>query len=327
MDKTDLLLFKGFQSEIVELSNSNEGRSFLGISHELTRGEKIHALAPNAYFIKLADNKYRAVFRTYNLFSDRLSLILTKSLLNEEQSLYKHLDSLEGILHYADIKKTYNKYPEYLFDTGSYYSTAGDGSVERQAATTWNDARNSATGALTGTATTARVGVHGDTGGFGWYVARGFFPFNTANIGAEIKVSSGTFKAVIDSKQVNDNDGLDYLSLIQTSQDSISTLANTDFDNITLNNPDKGANDIDISSSGTGNYLTWTLNSNGLEWVDGENGTRLGLREGHDLENNTPAPDWTYALMRTSEYAGTTSDPLLDITFKIVRSASMFLVF
>lgn len=148
-----------------------------------------------------------------------------------------------------------------------------------------------------------------------YYVHRGFFPFDTSGLSGE--PTNADLNLYVVSKTNNKNDGYDYVTVVQTSQASESSLAVTDFDNVgSTEGIDSGERE-DISSLSTGGYLTFTLNSTGLGWIDDDGITYLGLREGGDLQNQAPSASNGINTIGVYyvEQTGTANDPYLEITY------------
>lgn len=82
----------------------------------------------------------------------------------------------------------------------------------------------------------------------------------------------------------------------------------------------------DITNVTTSQYESFTLNSTGRGWVDVSGWTKLGLREGHDIEDQaiqTGALVTSGVNIAMSEYAGTTRDPKLEVTYTLPGNAGI----
>ncbi|MBX4186875.1 MAG: hypothetical protein KW802_01270 [Candidatus Doudnabacteria bacterium] len=100
------------------------------------------------------------------------------------------------------------------------------------------------------------------------------------------------------------------------------SLVVADFDNVgALTNPIEGIDQTDrkdISNISAGAYLVLNLNNTGKGWVSKTGNTLLSLREGHDAINSAlvgTAGQSDALTIRSSEYTGTTSDPVLEVTY------------
>lgn len=210
--------------------------------------------------------------------------------------------------------------------TISIYSGAGDGTSYFSFTTgtsqaTWDDAHDQTAGngaSYTGS-TDARVGAYWRSAGQASYIFRGFLPFDTSGIGAGNTLTDAVL--YIYPQSINDslNDAKSYIAVVQTTQASTSEITTADYDQCgAINNPTKGSGDYDISSATTSAYSALTLNATGIGWINTSGWTKLGLREGHDLEDSFPSlTPSKYEEMQcySSEDTGTARDPYLYITY------------
>lgn len=115
-------------------------------------------------------------------------------------------------------------------------------------------------------------------------IGRLFLSFDTSRIPSGSVIDSATVRIYVVSKSNVDNDGDDWMNIVQTSQADPFILAAEDYDQCgAINNPIEGATRFDIGAIATGAYKTWTLNATGLLWINATPGlTLLGMREGHD---------------------------------------------
>ncbi len=214
-------------------------------------------------------------------------------------------------------------------------STAGDGWCETPYNTNWDiphDAANCNGGYTTYTDTLNEVYSISNTAATGYKIVRGFLPFDTSAIPSNATITSSTLKIYITGTNDDDNDGDDFIVLVQTSQASSATLISDDYDQVgAINNPSEGSNRIDIGNITTSAYNSWILNATGTPWIkkSGETSncgttagiTCLGLREGHDVVDSPIAIGAGLVISRIKwsslEATGTTQDPLLEITYTI----------
>jgi len=209
--------------------------------------------------------------------------------------------------------------------TESYYSGAGDGNVYRVITdTTWSNARNTADGTgVNYTGTNGNMAYSNFASPY-YHVARGFFPVDTSALPDNAIISSATFYIyALSDKAYVDNASF---CLIQTSQASPSSLAVGDYDALTLDSPSEGASRIAISGITIGAYFSLSLNSTGIGWISKTSWTLLGTRNSLDIDNTTPTGD-NGITCATSEYAGTTSDPYLSVTYTVPAGKSQGYIF
>lgn len=214
------------------------------------------------------------------------------------------------------------------------FGSAGDGAVQKGDSTVWDTTHDATDGSLLSvTGTTMSVLVQESST---YIINRVFAPINTATIPANATIVAATLNLYATSKTNEDNDGDDWLNIIQTSQASETTLVLADFDQAgAVNNPTEGATRIDIGSISTTAYNTWTFNSTGLTWIKkvGETGlcdhsslsdppeqtwTCLGVREGHDAIDSPEANETVNRVVfSASEASGTSQDPYLEVTYTV----------
>jgi RHS repeat-associated protein len=205
--------------------------------------------------------------------------------------------------------------------TTSFAATGGDGSITFNSSTSWPTTHDATTGSSVTTGTTLKVNS-GKANGGKYTIERGFTPFNTAALPDNATITAAKLKVLIDSKSDSDNDGDDWVTVVQGSQPSTASLAISDYDLAgSVNSPTEGINTAerkDITGVTTGQYLEFNLNSAGQSWVSKTGDTKLALREGHDVINSafTGSNSTSNQLvLRTGEYAGTSSDPVLEVTY------------
>lgn len=243
-------------------------------------------------------------------------------------------------------------------DTLSPFSGAGDGRILSQVSyiepvqfdgcpgDAWVDAHEAVTGnGVDSTSVVAYAYATGDNfrdinGLLNCTAAiyRSFIPFDTSPIPADASVSAATLNIYVTLKLDQVDDGVDYATVVQTSQATHTTLANADFDQCgAISTPTEGIDTgerKDITSISTSAYLTFTLNSTGRSWItkagqssscSATNGiTCLGVREGHDSSNTGIYTGPTnYITFSTSEQTGTSQDPYLSVTYSVVGNAGL----
>src|SRR3990167_3511279 len=210
-------------------------------------------------------------------------------------------------------------------------STSVDGRVARSGDALWADCHNAIDG--TGVQDTSAYGntcLCGKNAGGDFNIQRPFFLFDTSALGVGAVVSAVDFSVYLpdagDAVSA-DNDGDDWINVVQSSPASNTALALADFDQcgpVTITDPhtQEGSDDRkDLSTAFTiGAYNTWALNATGRGWVSLTGITKLGLREGHDAINSAYAGangTWNYINTNFAEQADVTQDPKLTITYTI----------
>lgn len=221
--------------------------------------------------------------------------------------------------------------------TARFYAGAGDGYVSYSGASTWGTAQLATTGTLVSTSSSvvamgAALEDPAQTNHYG--ISRGFYPFNTSAIPSNAVITDAALNLYVSPTVLSntDNDGDDFLSVIQTSQDSNSTLTTTDYNNIS---GVEGSNRVDFGTLTQSTYQTFTLNSTGKSWIKKSGATSqcgtatgwtcLGTREGHDIINSPISANTNNtALSNSSESTGTSTDPYLEVTYELPPGVAVF---
>ncbi len=300
-------LFAKHQKSLVKFANHWAGRKFLGIDKECQ--ERIVGLTDNAYIVRLGRHTFKTTFRTYPLFAKKLGLLLTAG--DIAGDCYKRLLNQCGFNW---------RLPIVAFTDLPFYSGAGDGAVgSTSAGCSWADLRGGVGlgVAVTGTTDTAIGTIIGKkSDGNYTQLGRAFMPFNTSS-GITGEITAAIFSVVPNA--VYDywsTDAKSRTDIVQTSQADPTTLTTADFGAI----GSTVSVSIDNTSLSAGVRAEFTLDATGRSWIDDAGWTYLGPREGHDTDNTEPGTAvsedrYTGCYWRDSEYAGTDSDPRLDVTF------------
>ena len=229
-------------------------------------------------------------------------------------------DKQRAILHYADLEN-YNYPAVFLASPATVYSDAGgDGYVGYDnTPDSWNTSHDSANG--TGVVGTQGRGQSQEANGDGsrYIIRRGFVPFDTSGIGSDNIATDAVLSLYEVSSSDSDNDGDDWINIVQTTQASLSSLDVSDYSKCgdAVDNPTEGSTRKDLGTLTTSEqYYNWTLNSTGLRWVNVTGNTLLGVREGHDCVDSPIANGTSDAFtFYSSEESGTSKDPKLVVTY------------
>ena len=234
--------------------------------------------------------------------------------------------------------------------TTNYYAGAGDGRVEKEIGSSqpsqanWDTVHNSSSGSanyLAGNCnTTSNIkGAANKTA-----ISRSYYPCDTSGINDEATILSAILKIyLIVIYDDYNGDGYDYLAVVKTFQASTSELVGDDYEDCGYGdsgdagghasdaNVVKGSSDVDINGLSTGSYQNFTLNATGLGWIVKDGITKIGLREGHDIEDNFPGDPGE--VDKNSGIIGYTSednnDPYLEVTYTVAAAdtGNMFALF
>lgn len=209
--------------------------------------------------------------------------------------------------------------------TTNFYPSAGDGFVVGPQGATWAATRDAANGAGAGaTGTDTNEGTFGGSPCLGTYggnkygLARAFVPFDTSAIGAGSTIISATLNLCVAYKNRDAFYANQNVDVTESTVVSTITLATTDF--ALWNNTRLVTGIAHDSLAAVGSYSSWTLTADGLAAISKTAYSKYCVRYANDVDNADPGlglagNDITFGF-RTSEYAGTTSDPYLAVTYE-----------
>ena len=207
----------------------------------------------------------------------------------------------------------------------TFYTSAGDGWA--QGSGTWDGAHDSVSAGFTTNYTNNYFKV-GSAESSGFYISRVSLPFDTSSIPDRATITSATVRLYATSIRNEDNDGNDWINVVGTTVASETTLSAPDYSKIgsSINNPTELATRIDISTMSSGNYYTWTLNTNGLAAINKSGITKLGLRDGHDcvdhpIQNNT-SNECQFASVENATVA---YRPLLTVNYRVTLNQGIII--
>lgn len=218
--------------------------------------------------------------------------------------------------------------PGYAYATETFYPDAGepgtttiDGTYDRTISGTtsanWDTVHDSTASNSVDATSSENTCVRSRSGGGETSIIRALFLFDTASIDDAATITSATFSLYGTGSTNDDNDGDDWITVVQSNPASNTEMAVGDFDQVgdAIDNPTEAIDNgdrIDIGSYSTSGYNDFPFNSTGLGWVDSAGITKLGVREGHDVidsqVSNTNAIRAYFA-----DQAGTSADPKLVV--------------
>lgn len=197
--------------------------------------------------------------------------------------------------------------------TASFGCSAGDGRVRNTAAGTdsgtFTTVRAAATGSSADDTSTVVAGPYSDTTtGGSTTIDRLFLPFDTSGLPDAAQVWSATVSFVPDTVYASGS-----VCLVAGTQASTSALATGDFDEV--GSTELAYNRISCSSMVAGSRYTFRLNAAGLAQISKTGVSKFALRTSYDLDNSYVAATISGVQTRLSEYAGSASDPRLDVSY------------
>jgi hypothetical protein len=159
----------------------------------------------------------------------------------------------------------------------------------------------------------------------GLFIYRLFALFDTSSLTASANISAATASFYINGTLNSDNDGDDWVNVVQSAPASNTDLVLGDFSKCgdAVSNPTEGSTRVDITGISSAAYLDFALNATGRGWISKTGVTKLGLREGHDCINSAAVAN-DYVEVKSAETAGTTSDPKLVVTYALGTTTSTF---
>jgi len=200
----------------------------------------------------------------------------------------------------------------------TFYSTAGDGSVRYGASDSWPATHDASVGIFANyKATTLKVNS-GKNNTNKYEIQRAFFPFNTSSLPDNATITSATLKVYVHAKSNGNNDNLDWVSVVSGSESSAYSLIKNDYNKTGSIEGIDTVERKDITNVTIGQYMVFNFNDTGKGWISKTGFTKLALREGHDVINTSFAGSinqYNELIIRTTEYSGAASDPVLEITY------------
>ena len=309
--------FERYQATVLELANTKQGRDLLCIDQTYPEITKI---AKNYVQCEYSPGRFMTDFRTGAKWGNviRYKWYDVLNAVREMNEMRYHFMDLSGFNSFvlpAGVRGTTTTvYPE-----PDAASTAGDGFINHSD-TTWNAVHDATSGTDAQNASDPnRVEIR-DTGAGSFVIKRLFANFDTSAIGTDT-VDDATFSMYCDLAHINsDNDGDDFISIVDCTPASNTTLVVGDFDQCgdSIDDPtemhDVGERKDLTSISTAGAYTDWTLNAAGEAAINGSGVTNLGAREGHDILDNAPASSGNNLYRPASaDGTGTTQDPKLVV--------------
>lgn len=322
--------FKEYQQELLQLANSKAGRASLFIPGQ----EKIVKLGANFYTVFQGHVKKGRIwvpqFKTSVFCSPQYAYNLFGGHVNT-----KHDPSLLAFI----AKKNYHSDPYNVFDeifrglpprayfhTNPTYASAGDGALT-ETSTVYATVRGDTSFDLVNDGTSAQgVFVDNEKNGSDYYISRGFLPFVIPDLTTDEISAANVVLTVYGTPTGAD---ADMLAMILTTQASMTTLANADCDNLTLNSPAEGMSRVLITSLANADAQnTLNMNATGISWIPSNGGgnLKLGFRTGRETDNTAPVLGANFFQARFSEHATQSFRPQLNITHAPPAAGGMVMV-
>lgn len=302
------VLFKKHQWLLLNLVNTPFGREFLNIPRDK---QKILKFTPNSYHKLIKKDKdiltLKADFKTYDIYTEKLGLALTT------------YDLVSGkIIGFRDALEVFGrivsgKYTGVLHTVTPFTANTGEGRLDRGNDVVFLDARNATTANGAGA---AGVGCYSATG---FYLVRGYMPFDTSSITADATITAGANTIALYRDDSQDGSGFTNadstrVELIQTTQASNTALVAGDYDNIAFTS---GGN-FTLASTTNATLKTLTLNSTADTWISKTAHTKLGIITGRDFDAAAPTGSNSIWFQDRAD----TNKPTLSVTYTLAATAS-----
>jgi len=319
--------FKTMWPTLQWMVNSDYGRDLLGLSKDLP---PIVEMGPNYVKCDLGNGQYLTEFRTHNKWAKVINHRWAEF---TEMSLWFPNEYSVMPLH----ARTRGATTDFSPDADTETSTV-DGIVEIGNESGWAGAQGGTTGDSvndSGTELRAQSGKEAD-GEF--RIARAYLYFDTSSIDSGDTISSATLKLYGTSTENGDNDGDDFITIVQVQGNNIGSdtavaVGDYQYCGDTIDDPTEGidaGNRLDIGSASTSAYNDFAFNATGIGWIaksgeqkpsGGTTGiTYLGFREGHDvLDNEYAGSDNTKNQFKCSsaDETGSSQDPILRVVHAV----------
>ncbi len=305
--RIDRAFFRRHQRALLAIANSLIGRWYFHITeHPMQR--KFTRIEPFALHWE-HDGKMVAEFRTSNCYANRI-----------KHSVRWIMPIIQGAAYYGARKLAADtafllSMPLVFGTTTDFLSGSGNGLIA-SGESSWATSHAASSGGTPET-TAIYAGCYKQESGL-YNIYRGFTPFDTSSLGsAEITAAEVSLWVYTVNNQ--DNDGDDWVNVVQATVADPTSLASGDYDQIgAVTNPTEGSTRKDLSSIGTGAFKTWTLNATGLTWINPSGWTQLGWREGHDaIDSAITGPGGSVTQNRMAAYSAseTGKEPKLTVTY------------
>ncbi len=157
-------------------------------------------------------------------------------------------------------------------------------------------------------------------------IIRGFLVFDTTALPDNANILGAKIGLHILGTRDDYNDQFGYVSLLEGRQVSATSITENDIAlcGSSIEDPEKGSNDIDITAIETDAYQEIALNEIGLGWVNKAGYSKFCVREGHDIENEETLKNYYDAtwdesaiVFASADAANANTRPYLEITFEV----------
>jgi len=268
-----------------------------------------------------ADKKYPVTVLDYNYTSITLDVKADSTQLNKDIPLKVHTKGNSSDVKYestarlSSISAKQNKIIPFGFDKkvkwGHNSTTievsveAGDGSVSFSDSD-WDTAHDATVGETVDTTNEFTVAAREIDGQNVKVIARGYMPFNTSPIPDNVIIASANYSGYVRIHNNENNDGNDFIVLVDNTQNSPTSLIAADYNESGLtNDPIELSERVDLGDLAAATPFNMSLNSVGLTRIDKTGTSFFAMRMGDDVLDNVPADNLDNSLQIRGSHGGT----------------------
>ena len=308
----ELIWFEQYQSQLVVLANTNEGRDLLCIDSWRQRPYPVVAIEKNVVKFYLGRwsgqdhwlSDFRVGAKWGNVIRYRwqqIRMALSRIEL-QEMMAWQSLGGRQRVMARFATSTFYpDPHPE---------DTTVDGAASQSLSDTdWDTIHDSAGGAFSDTGTVFQFGRIKGTADAWVRFDRGIILFLTSDLGSDI-IDSATFEAAADEAG---NAHTDSVSLVLSAPASNDVLVAGDYDSLGAT---KQAADVAIAgiTADSATYNVWTLNATGLSNIATGGVTKLGGRCTSDADDSEAGGDGEGNIrILGADQSGLSKDPKLVV--------------
>jgi hypothetical protein len=331
MIQFDKQFFDKHQSTLLKIANKWYLRWLLGLNRlpEQLKGKRIDLITPNSIHTieglkytkkgKFKKAEMSAAFFTRPRFAEALAYNLSPVAYFQMPKNPVWRFSPVGFAYMLCLGfiglKTLGIPFGWMGTTTDYYCGTGTGQIQNdRSPSTWSAVRDGTTGTFARYNAEAQERCTCYKNSTRFIIERVFLPTDTSGLPDDATISEADLMAKVQARYDNDNDAKGYIAAVETSQASNTALVVNDYNNV---GSTAVSDTVDTTGATAESWITFSLTAGGLALISKTGYTKLGLREGHDLENEEISNSGSYAgvSVYTNYVTGTSSDPYLSITY------------
>ena len=292
--------------------------------YDISLKEKINQITPNSFSYggkRISKKKIQITtnFRTHDKYSKRLYFAFKPLWYLLHAFDWALMDRVEALTKLSFGFDTLTAYPNPSVETVSV-----DGYCSNDQAT-WAAARSGTASSSINDDITQGVFVQNrKVSASQWIVNRAFFLFDTSALTASASISAATFGVVPHDGAGSTLTDTMTLRIVSSTPASNTAIVVEDFDQI---GSVVFASMLASDYVGTGSaYNIFTLDANGRANISKTGISKFGAVGSMDIDNVEPTGN-NQVLCRYADYAGTSTDPALVVTYTVVTASGNFFQF